>query len=137
MEAATYVQISKPTFAAPLFTTPHREKWDEFPGMNLSLHFNDLFAPVDLTDSFIAPSPVTSLSYTFSAGCQYIVPKYVLISRTVEFYKHIARCLKRGVDIKLDELRRRRNYEYGEIDGWTMERLFAFIWNIKYEANPV
>jgi hypothetical protein len=127
--------------AIPLLTRPHREHWDEFPGMNLKLHFYDLFMPRrrEGEDAVAphAPEPATRETYEFSPGCQYIVPGNVFYGRSFDFYKHIAICLFCGKNITLHKLFTPHNeYVYSEIDGWSMERLFAFIWNLDYIENP-
>jgi hypothetical protein len=128
--------------AIPLLVRPHRERWDEFPGMNLKLHFYDLFMPRHRGgggggEEPAPPEPATTESYEFSPGCQYIVPGNVFYGRTFNFYKHIAICLFRGKNISLYKLFTPDNeYVYSEIDGWSMERLFSFIWNLDYIENP-
>jgi len=118
--------------AIPLLTPRHKEHWDEFPGMNLKLHFYDLFMP----QADAAPEPATTETYEFSPGCQYIVPENIFYGRSLNFYKHIALCLYHGRNIKINKIFTESEYVYGQIDGWTMERIFSFIWDLDYKENP-
>tara|TARA_A100001015_G_scaffold321162_1_gene450503 strand:+ start:404 stop:1036 length:633 start_codon:yes stop_codon:yes gene_type:complete len=108
----------------PLFTNNLREKHYRFKSLKTPEYYSYLFK---------GPVPMDMI---FAAGCQYIIPKNNIINRPIEFYKKVHKMLINNtiteVNMACDG---KYEFNYNEINGWCLERLFPYIFNIDININ--
>lgn len=112
-----------PTQTIPLFTDKCYEADNLYPALRLNEYFPYLFntSRVGL--------------YAFSPGVQYIIPKAVVLSRPLSFYKKIYKMILNTEQYTwFDAHFSVYDFDKHAINGWTMERLFGYVFD---SAIPV
>ena len=112
--------LTRPTTTMPLFVNYTNEIY----WMNYALKKHSYF---ELFFNKTVPEP-----FYFSAGAQYIVPKEMILNKPIEFYKKIysMNTYNALVNVTHDcDFCHAGDYQYDpySVNGWTLERLFMYI----------
>lgn len=99
----------------PLFTNWYWESYDMYPSLNAKEYFEHLFE---------GPTPEQKV---FAHGCQYIVPKQLILCKPLEFYKRLNNMIKRN-KCSFDEVHYGHcEFDPNSLNAWTFERLGGHI----------
>jgi hypothetical protein len=112
--------VSSSTDTAPLFTNVHLEPVGAYKGLNVSEYYELLFNK---------PSPNIM---QFSAGCQYIVPRYRILHRPMSFYEMLSSMLAESTfthDDLHDDTHDTIKFDKNVINPWTFERMALTIFS--------
>lgn len=107
-------------FPIPFFKQYYREYGHPFPGLHEAPHFRRLFAAdAAVPDGFL-----------FAPGAQYVVLARAIVGRPREFYQDLYDGIHRSQHLTHDITHAHPvPYNPAVIDPWTIERLWAYIWN--------
>jgi hypothetical protein len=110
---------SKPETALPLFRDVYSEHISVHPGLLQREYYKYIFDTEDAPEIFM-----------FSAGCQYIVPRHVIMVRPKHFYEKLHDMSYKGDLYTYDQIHFGKNtFNPDGISPWTMERLFGYIYS--------
>ena len=114
------LQDSHQRITEPLLTTWHLERHGTYPGICSNQYFEHFF------DTVLPPE------FAFAAGCQYLVPKAIIQNKPKEFYTYLHSMILLGDHYTFAEAHfthNRNKFSPVEINGWTLERIYGFIFS--------
>jgi len=114
---------SKPTSALPLFHNYNNEHHNQYPDLKVGQYFS-LFFNTQLIENV-----------SFSSGCQYIIPKHIILNKPIQFYSKIHSMtiigdFNNGIRMTTN-MAHFEEYDFNcnGINGWILERLLAYVFS--------
>ena len=89
---------------------------DEYVGLHVSDYYNILFGR--------RPTYIR-----FAQGCQYIVPRSVLLSNPLEAYRSIHQMLLNNTIVDVQEVYRPTRFDPNAMNAWTFERMAPYVFS--------
>jgi hypothetical protein len=111
---------SRPTEAISIYNQTCEEPMATYPGLRFQEYFSLLF------DSDIPNQK------TYPPGCQYVVPREVILSRSKQFWNRIHSMI---FETNFQEAHETWVYDPDRMTPWTFERLAPYIFNSKIKSR--